>query len=304
MRPQEHRSPWKLGGLTVGQLARRVLHEVQHDEVFDRAAALSYYFVFSLFPTLLFLTTMLGLLPGNLMDTLMGYVSRVLPGDAASLIGKTLGEVARGASTSLLSVGAIAALWTASSGMGSIMTALSVAYDVQDRRPWWKWRFLAIVLTVVFAVFTMTALILLVFGPKIVDMVADFVGFGPFFTAAWTLLRWPIAVLFVLVGFALVYYLAPAAKQHWYWVTPGSLFALVGWVAMSAGLRLYVAYFGNFNTTYGSIGGVILLMLWFYLTGLVLLIGAEINAEIEHAAAMRGEPTAKASGETRAVQAS
>ena len=199
-----------------------------------------------------------------------------------------------------LSIGALAALWAGSNGMASVMSALNFAYDVADRRPWWKRRLLAILLTIGFALFILGALLLLVFGARIGSLVASALGLGGLFTLAWNILSVPIVVFFVLIGIALVYYLAPAAKQHWRWVTPGSTVALVLWLAMSFGLRLYVSRFADYSATYGSIGGVILLMLWLYLTGFVLLVGAEINAEIEHAAAARGAITAKAPGEATA----
>ncbi|HEY3066944.1 MAG TPA: YihY/virulence factor BrkB family protein [Methylomirabilota bacterium] len=291
-------SPWKLGGLSVVELAKRVWREIGDDEVTDRAAALTYYFVFSLFPTLLFLTALIGLLPiPNLMDQLMGYVSQVLPGDAASIVSKTLGEIVAGAHGGLLSIGALTALWAGSNGMASIMTALNVAYDVSDNRPWWTRRGLSIVLTFGFAMFILTGLIFMVFGPKIGSVVAAWFGLGDFFMRIWNLANLPIAIFLVTIGIALVYYLAPAAKQRWRWVTPGSVVAVALWLAMSYVLRLYVSNFANYNATYGSIGGVILLMLWLYLTGVVLLVGAEVNAEIEHAAARRGAVDAKEKGE-------
>jgi membrane protein len=291
-------SPWKLGGLSVPELAKRVWREIGDDEVTDRAAALTYYFVFSLFPALLFFTALLGLLPiPNLMDQLMGYVSQVLPGDAASIVSKTLGEIVAGAHGGLLSIGALTALWAGSNGMASIMSALNVAYDVTDNRPWWKRRLLSIVLTFGFALFIMTGLIFMVFGPKIGSVVAAWLGLGDLFTTIWNLVSIPITIFLVTIGIALVYYLAPATQQRWRWVTPGSLVAVVLWLAMSYVLRLYVTNFANYNATYGSIGGMILLMLWLYLTGVVMLLGAEVNAEIEHAAARRGAPDAKEKGE-------
>ena len=184
--------------------------------------------------------------------------------------------------------------------MASIMNALNVAYDVDDARPWWKRRALAILLTFGFALFILAALVLLVFGPSIGATVAGFFGVGSIFLRAWSVLSLPIVVCFVLVGIALIYYLAPAAEQRWRWVTPGSVVALTLWLTMSWALRLYVARFANYGATYGSIGGIILLMLWLYLTGVALLVGAEINAEIEHEAARRGALTAKAPGEQRA----
>jgi membrane protein len=197
-----HVSPWKLGGLTVGALARRVWKEANDDEIFDRAAGLSYYFVFALFPALLFLTALLGMLPiPDLMDRLMSYVEQAMPGDAASIMQKTLGEIVIGAKGSLLSIGALAALWAASGGVASMMTALSVAYDVEDQ-------------------------------------LGNTVGLGAVAVKVWNVAQWPVAIGFVVAAVALMYYVAPAVEQRrWYWVTPGSLVATVAWIAMSLGLR-------------------------------------------------------------------
>jgi membrane protein len=297
----ERPSPWNLGGLTLRELGNRVWAEIWEDEVTDRAAALAYYFLFALFPTLLFLTVLLGLLPmPGLMDRLLQYGDQALPSDAASIVRRTWIEINRGARGGLLSIGVLTALWAASNGMASIMSALNVAYDVEDTRPWLKRRFLAVLLTFGFALFILAAMVLLVFGPHIGAGVAGLFGLGTMFTSVWTAVNIPIVMFFVLVGIALVYYLAPAVEQQWRWVTPGSVVALGLWLAMSWGLRLYVGRFADYNATYGSIGGIILLMLWLYLTGVVMLIGAEINAEIEHAAAEHGALTAKASGEQRA----
>jgi membrane protein len=294
-------SPWKLGGLGVVELAKRVWAEFSADEVSDRAAALAYYFLFALFPALLFLTALLGFLPiPNLMDRLMDYVSQAMPGDAASIIEKTLGEIVAGASGGLLSIGVLGALWAGSNGMSSIISALNIAYDVKETRPWWKRKLLAVGLTLGFSVFILSALVLIVFGPKIGETVAGWVGLGAAFTFVWNIVSIPIVMVLVAIGIGLVYYLAPAVEQHWRWVTPGSAVALVLWLGASFALRFYVTNFANYNATYGSIGGVILLMLWLYLSGMALLLGAEVNAEIEHAAARRGAPDAKAEGEQEA----
>ena len=294
-------SPWKLGGLSVKELAKRVWSEFWEDEVTDRGAALAYYFLFALFPTLLFMTSLLGMLPiPDLMDKLLGYMARALPGDAASMLQKTLTEVVTGAKTSLLSFGALAALWAGSNGMSSIMTALNIAYDAEETRPFWKRKLLAIGLTFGFAVFILSAVVLMVFGGKIGEVVAGWVGLGEVFKVLWNVISIPVVMVLVGVGIALVYYFAPNVDQKWQWVTPGSAVALVVWLAMSAGLRYYVSNFGNYSATYGSIGGVILLMLWLYFSGVVLLLGAEVNAEIEHAAAARGDATAKLPGEKEA----
>ena len=283
-------SPWRLGGLPVRQLAHRVYRGFRENEILDRAAGLSYYFSFALFPTLLFLAALFGLLPfPDPMSQLLSYTDRMLPHDAASLLRKTLAEIVSGASRGLLSIGVLAALWAASSGMVSMMTALNVVYRVRDGRRWWKTRLVAIGLTIGFSLFTLTALLLLVFGGRIGETMAGAIGLGPMFTLMWGLLQWPAALVLVLTGLALVYWLAPAAGRRWHWITPGSTFALLAWFVMSSGLRVYVAHFGNYNATYGSIGGVILLMLWLYLSGGALLIGAEIDSVVAEAAAGRGD---------------
>jgi membrane protein len=247
----------------------------------DRAAALSYYFLFALFPTLLFLTTLLGLLPVPLlMDRLIGYLVRVLPPDAASLIVKTLGEVRTGASRGLLSLGVIAALWGASGGMLSIISALNRAYEMTDSRSWWSRRLIAMALTCGFSVFTLIAILLLVFGERIGEGAAALLGLGPHFTHTWNVLQWPAIMLCALTGVGLVHYLAPARRRPWISLVPGSVFAVAAWLALSFLLRVYVHYVGNYNATYGSIGGVILLMLWQYWISLALLVGAEINAAL------------------------
>jgi membrane protein len=286
-------SPWRLGGLSVLALARRVWSEIGNDEVTDRAAALSYYFLFALFPALLFLTALLGFLPlEGLQERLMSYVVTVLPPDAAGTVQHTLTEVLQGQRGGLLSLGALLALWAGSNGMASVMTTLNVAFDVKESRPWWRRRLLAVVLTVAFSLFIVAALTLLVFGPKIAAAIARWLGLGQVFTVAWDVISLPVVIVLGLIGVGLVYYLAPATDQRWRWVTPGAVLALALWLGMSFGLRFYVQHFGNYSATYGSIGGVILLMLWLYLTGVVLLLGAEVNAEIEKAAREHGATTA------------
>jgi membrane protein len=286
-------SPWTLGGLSVRQLARLVMTEIWKDEILDRAAALSYYFVFALFPTLLFLTTLLGLGPGRaVMDRLLVVIQDLLPPDAASLVRRTLAEIQRGAGGGLLSVGAVAALWGASRGMVSIMNTLNVVYGVTSRRPWWRQQLAALVLTVIFSILALAALVSVVFGERIGLAWAAWLGHGTAFTTVWSWLQWPLGLLLVLTGIDLVYHLAPAVRQRWYWLTPGSVLAGVAWTAASLGLRLYVSRFANYNATYGSIGGGILLLLWLYLSGLALLIGGEINSVIARAAAERGEEIA------------
>ncbi len=267
----------------------RLWQRVEADDVLTRAAALSYYFLFALFPALLFLTALLGLLPvPGMMERLMGYLSRVLPGDTAALVRKTLAQTLHGASTSLLSLGVIGAVWAASAGMVSVIQALNVAHRVIDPRAWWTQRLVAVALTIGLTVFTLTGLTLVVFGERIGEAIAGDVGLGPWFTLAWNLLQWPVVIACLLVGVLLVYHAAPAARYPLSWLAPGSACAVASWLLVSYGLRVYVSHFGSYDATYGSIGGVILLMLWFYLSSLTLLVGAEINAVIQEGASGRG----------------
>lgn len=284
-------APRWLGGLPARTLARRVLGDLAERRILDRSAALSYYFLFALFPALLFLTALMGFLPvPRLVERLMDYLAQVLPGEAASLVRRTVGESLSVARRSLLSAGAIAALWGASSGMTSVISALNGALDVSDARPWWWRRLIAIGLTLLFSLFTLGALLLLASGGQMGRAVAAEVGLGSVFAVAWTILRWPVAVAAVLVGIALVFKLAPAARPPWRWVTPGSLVALAGWLLASLGLRFAVAALGRTNPVYGPIGGIILLMLWLYLTSLMLLVGAEVDGAIARAEAEATTP--------------
>ncbi len=287
-------SAWRLGGLSIVEIGKRVWANI--NEILDRSAALSYYFIFALFPSLLFLTALLALLPvPHLLDRLMAYVSDVLPGDAGLLVQKTLGQALQGAHVGLLSVGALTALWAASSGMTSIMAALNV-----EPRAWWRERVLAIGLTIVFSLLAVLALVLLMFGQNLGEAIADRTGWGMSFRITWQLVRWPTAMALGMAAISLVYRLAPAANQPWAWVTPGAAFAVVAWAIMSVALRFYVGYFANYNATYGSIAGVILLMLWLYLSGVVLLVGAAINLQIARAAsARRGKPAVRDRGRQR-----
>jgi membrane protein len=278
-------SPWKLGGLGATELARRVMHEVQKDECFGRAAQLAYYFLFALFPFCLFLTTLLGYLPiPDLLDRLLETLGQMLPGEAFQLVQDNIRQLVSGQRGGLLSFGILAALWTSSGALTAIIDSLNRAYDVEEGRPFWKVRLTAIGLTVGLSAFIMVALVLLTFGPQIGGWVADLVGLGRAFELTWNIVRWPVIVGLLVVAIALLYYFAPDVEQEWTWITPGSALAVLGWLLASLGFAFYVNRFGSYNATYGSIGAVIVLLTWMYVTGLFVLIGGEINAEIEHAA--------------------
>ena len=294
-------SLWKLGGLSWLQLAKRVWAEINDDDVWGRAAQLAYYFLLALFPLLIFLTAALGLMLGSgegLRTALFNYLSQVMPGAAYQLVDTTMNEITGASNAGKLSFGLLATLWAASNGMGAITQALNAAYDVKDARPWWKQRLVAIALTIALSVLVITALLLMLWGGKVADFLAAHYQLGGFFTIAWKTIQWPLVFAFMVTSFALIYYFAPDLKQQkWTWLTPGSAIGVVLWLLVSFGFKLYLHYFDSYSATYGSLGAVIVLMLWLYFTGTAILIGSEINSEIENAAAKAGAPDAKERGE-------
>jgi membrane protein len=294
-------SLWGLGGMTWKDLGKRVWSEVQKDEVFGRSAQLAYYFLLALFPLLLFLTSVIGLVMGSgtgLRHSLFNYLSQVIPGDAFKLVDSTMYEVSTASGGGKVAFGILAALWAASNGMGAITDSLNVAYDVKESRPWWRQRLTAVVLTIALSSLIITALVLVLYGGRIAEHLAGGYGLGDLFVLAWKVLQWPIALVFMLVSFALIYYFAPDLRdQKWTWITPGSAVGVGLWLLVSFGFRIYLHFFNSYSKTYGSLGAVIVLMLWLYLTGAAILIGGEVNSEIEDAAARAGAPDAKEKGE-------
>jgi membrane protein len=294
-------SLWKLGGLGWRELAKRVWSEVQQDNVFGRAAELSYYFLLALFPFLIFLTSIIGIVLGSGTGTrhaLFQYLARIMPPSAFQLIDNTMYEVSESSGGGKISFGILAALWAASNGLGAITESLNTAYDLKETRPWWKQRLTSIGLTVALSILIIGALILVVAGGHIAEWLAAHYGLGPVFPTGWKIIQWPVVVACMTFAFALIYYLAPDFReQSWQWLTPGAVIGVVLWLLVSLGFRVYLHYFNSYNATYGSLGAVIILMLWLYFTGAAVLIGGEVNSEIENAAAKQGDPEAKEKGE-------
>ncbi len=278
-------NPWKLGGLGWKEFGHRLWTVSQKDEILGRAAQLAYYFLLALFPALLFLTALLGLLPlEQVLPELMTYLRTVLPADALSLLQKYLDNVVAGSGGDILSLGLLGALWASSSGVTAIMESLNVVYDAQETRPFWKVRLVAALLTIGLAAFIIISITLILYGARIGEWMADMIGLGWLFLITWNVLQWPVAVVLMLMALAIIYAVCPNIEHDWRWVTPGSVFAVALWMGVSLAFKAYVDHFGNYNAAYGSIAGVIVLMLWLYLTGVVILLGGEINAQIEQAA--------------------
>ena len=273
------------------------MKEVREDDCLGWAAQLAYYLLFAVFPFLLFLTALLGFLPiPNLMERLLAGLAMVLPGEAVTLLQDTIRQLVTEQKGGLLSFGILAALWSSSSAVVAITAALNQAYDVEEGRPWWKVRGIALLLTMGLSLFLLLAVVLLIFGPQLGRGLASLVGLGSAFETTWNILRWPVSAGLLMVALALVYYFAPDVEQPWQWITPGAVLAVLATLLVSLGFSLYVSHFGSYNKTYGSLGAVIVFLTWLYLTGLCVLVGGEINAEIAHAA-----PEGKAPGDKTGV---
>jgi membrane protein len=258
------------------------------DGVYNRAAELAYFFFLALFPGMIFITTLLGFVfksNAQLTGLLLRYLSTTLPGSAFQLIRTVITEVTRSSGSGKLTFGILAALWTANSGMNALEDALNAVYKVKESRPLWKTYGIALILTVLASLLIIAALTVFLYGGALVQVVSNTVGLRPAFYWSWKVAQWPIALFFVSLVASMVYYAAPNVKQRrWQWLSPGALFATLGWVAASGLLRLYFHFFTNYAKTYGSLGAVMVLLTWLYVTGTMLLLGAEVNMVIEVAA--------------------
>jgi membrane protein len=271
--------------LTRRQHFKHLIKKINDDDVFGRAAQLSYYFLLALFPLLLVLINLLGFVARQGTDfrsKLIVYLAAVMPPAAVTLVHTTLDEISVSSGSGKLSLGLLAALWAASNGMGAVSQTLNQAYNVRETRSWWMVRLIAVGLTVALSVLIILALAIVLYGGTIGDTLATRYGFGDLFRTVWTILQWPIALAFVLATFNLIYNLAPNLPRHRRrWFTPGAVVAVLLWLTISFLFRLYLNFFDSYSVTYGSLGALIVLMLWFYLTGVVILIGGEINCEVD-----------------------
>ena len=288
----------------LGELFKRTFKEAYADDVLNLAAQQAYYFFFALFPALLALISLASFFPvHNLTDEVVRTLGRVAPGDVVTIINDQLKQISGDNAGGLLTFAFLVTLWSSSGAVVSMCSTLNAAYDITEGRPWWKVRLIAIGLTIALALFVLISMALLVAGPGVVEGLAERVGVGTAFVTTWNLLRWPVIFVLIATAIALVYYFAPDAEQEFVWITPGSVLATVLWIAISYGFKTYVAAMGNYTETYGLVGAVMVLLLWFYLSGIALLVGAELNAEIEHASPHGKDVGEKVPGEKKKLGA-
>jgi membrane protein len=283
--------------LSWSELARRTWRDAIEDDVLGLAAQLAYYFFLALFPAILFLLAIASFFPlANLTDDIGRSLGGFVSPEIIDLIQGQMVRLSNNQSGGLLTLGVLGALWSSSAALVSIVGALNRAYDIEEGRPWWKVRLIAIGLTLGLALLVLVALSLVLLGPTIADTLARITGWGAPFESAWLILQWPLVFVLIAFGIGLTYYFGPDADQDWVWITPGAVLATILWLVVSLLFKLYVANFTDYEGSYGAVGGVIVVLLWFYLSGIAILTGAEFNAEIEHAS-----PYGKAPGQKNAA---
>jgi len=222
--------------------------------------------------------------PGTqLRESIVSGLGRLAPGSASALVQSVINQTFQNSSGIKLAAGILGALWAASGGMGAVVVSLNVIYGVTETRPWWKQKLTIVGLTVTLAALIIVALVLVLYGGKIGQVLAAHIGLGNAFRVAWKVLQWPVSFAAMFLSFSVVYYFAPNLDERkWYWVTPGAVAGVALWLLASLGFRVYLHFFNSYSATYGSLGAVIILMLWLYMTGFAILIGGELNWVIEN----------------------
>ncbi len=273
---------------------KRTFKEFSEDNLTDWAAALTYYGIIALFPALIALVSILGLIGQSATKPLLDNLGSFAPGPAHEILENALNGLtkSRGGAGILFVVGLAGAIWSASAYIGAFIRAANVIWDVKEGRPIYFTLPLRIVITIVMLILlAVTAVAVVVTGP-LADRVGKLVGLGGAAVTAWDIAKWPVLILVVGFMFSILYYATPNVRQPGFrWVTPGGIFAVLAWMAASAAFGLYVANFGSYNKTYGSLGAIIIFLLWLWLTNVAILFGAELNAEVERGREIeRGHP--------------
>jgi len=272
-------------GVNVIPLVKGTVKEVGADRIPSIAAETAYYFFFSLFPLLLFLTPLLGLV-GNgqeLMESMLARLSSTMPADTLALLRRVLQEILTSSGgAGIMSIGVLLAGWSGSQIFGSLMDALNIAYDVTETRPWWKKQLLRIGALLVAGGIMLVATFIFLDGERVTRWVAATLGFGQAGTVAWTVLQLLLAVCLLIATGVALFKLLPNVQQRWSHVIIASTLTTILWLVATLVFRFYVQHFGSYNKTYGTIGGVIVLLTWMYYSMFVLLVGGELASELHH----------------------
>jgi membrane protein len=258
----------------------RACHDVMRHHMLQVSAALSYYFVLAVSPSLIVLSAILGFIPLHLFSHVLYLMDRLLPADTMQMVTPVLNDVLSSHHGTWLSFGMLGTIWIASAAFDSLIEALDIAYDVECTRPLWKTRLLAVGLAAICAALLLSALAVTVVGPRFGEWLANGFALSSIFVAIWPGLRWTIAICFTILAVECIYFLAPNVKQRFAATLPGAILSVAVWNGLSYLLGLYFRHVAPFNRTYGTLGGFVALMIWMYWTSFVLLAGAELNAEL------------------------
>ena len=266
------------------EVGRATIKEFSQDDCAGLAAESAYHILFSIFPLAIFGASMSAIVNSifglDLFGKIMSALTSRLPRDAATALSGPLAKVLSNQSGGLLSFGIIIALFSGSAAVSTFIKALNRAYDVEETRPFWRRKGTEILLTLFVGMVAAAAFIFIVFGGKLGDAIAKHIGAGHIFTIVWNILRWPLILAFISLALAVLYWIGPNIKQKFTWISPGAIVATIAWVVAIGVFGLYVSKFGNYNKTYGTLGGIIVLLLVFYISSLVIIFGAELNAEL------------------------
>jgi membrane protein len=283
--------PTDLGGRGWWAALKRTVREFREDNLTDWAAALTYYGVLAIFPALIVLVSILQLVGESATQPLLDELGKVAPGPAKDIFTSAIKDLQgdQGAAGVLFIVGLLGALWSASGYVSAFMRASNAIYDMEEGRPIWKTLPVRVGLTLVLLVLLAVTTLAVVLTGGLAEQVGNLVGLGDTAVTVWNIAKWPVLLLVVSFMFALLYWAAPNVKQPGFrWVSPGGILAVVGWLIASAAFAFYVASFGSYNKTYGALGGVIVFLVWLWISNIMILLGAEFNAELERGRAIEG----------------
>ncbi|MBI5105869.1 MAG: YihY/virulence factor BrkB family protein [Solirubrobacterales bacterium] len=291
---RDPQSPAQLSKPTWKETLKRTFKEFKEDNLTDWAAALTYYGVLALFPAIIALVSILGLVGPSATQPLLDNLATLAPGPARDIVTGAVENVAngRGAAGLTFVLGLAGALWSASGYVGAFARASNAIYEVEEGRPFWKLRPVQVLVTTVCVLLLAACAIAIVVTGPLAQRVGDVVGAGSAAVTAWDIAKWPVIALVVITILSILYYAAPNVKQPGFkWITVGGVVALVTWIVASAAFAFYVANFSSYNKTYGALGGVVAFLVWLWVTNIAVLFGAEVNAEVERGRELeRGEP--------------
>lgn len=291
---------FRLSSLPLKEIAKRTWAEIINDDVFGRAAQLAYYFFLALFPFLIFVIASLSVfgVADRGRELLFRFFAQALPPPAFNLVAKTFNEIIRSSGPLKMSFGIVASIWSASMGMIAIMDTLNAAFKVKETRSLFKQYAVAMGLTVGIAFLPVVSVVIVVFRDAIINALSP----GGIVQVTWRIVQWPLVLAPILFAFAIICYFAPnLCNPRWHWVTPGAILAVILWMAVSVGLRIYLHFFSTYSVGYGSLGAVIVLLLWFYLSGVAVLSGAVLDAVLKMPSASVGHTQERETSSSRAA---